>query len=123
MSDNNTDNGGKTEDRAPPPEAGKKPEKTKEQVNRENMKMIAASQFAYTLTIGTCFFGWLGHWVGMKLGGAPWNVILMLLLASLAFVGEVYRMWLMFNPKNDDSDKKDGSKKNKNGSSKDDKSK
>jgi F0F1-type ATP synthase assembly protein I len=87
------------------------PKKTPEERNRDNVNMIAASQFAYTLVIGTCFFGFVGHWLGNKLGGAPWNAILMLLLGSLAFVGEMYRMFVMFSPKKEKKDEsKDASK-------------
>ncbi|MBX3073373.1 AtpZ/AtpI family protein [Candidatus Obscuribacterales bacterium] len=84
------------------------PTKTPEERARENVNMIAASQFAYTLTIGTVLFGFVGMWLGNKLGGAPWNILLMLLLGGMAFAGEVYRMYIMFTPKKPKKPEGDG---------------
>jgi F0F1-type ATP synthase assembly protein I len=96
MKDDNTSKEGHSAESTAPKAP---PKKTPEERNAENVKMIAASQFAYTLTIGTVLFGFVGMWIGNKLGGAPWNILLMLLLGGMAFAGEVYRMYIMFTPK------------------------
>jgi F0F1-type ATP synthase assembly protein I len=111
MKDENTSKEGPSEGSKPPKAP---PPKTPEERARENVNMIAASQFAYTLTIGTVLFGFVGMWLGNKLGGAPWNILLMLLLGCMAFAGEVYRMYIMFTPKKPkkpEGDVKDGGKK------------
>ncbi len=110
MKDENTSKEGQS-DGSKSPESP--PTKTPEERARENVNMIAASQFAYTLTIGTVLFGFVGMWLGNKLGGAPWNILLMLLLGGMAFAGEVYRMYIMFTPKKPkkpDGDGKGGGK-------------
>lgn len=68
----------------------------------DTRQYLVASQFAYTLVIATCLLGYAGHWLGDKLGGSPWNIILMLLLGFLGFAGEMWRMVTMFSNKKKD---------------------
>ena len=57
------------------------------------MAYMAMSQFAYTLVIVTCLFGYAGHWFGTKvLGGSPWDVLLMIILGGLGMGLEMWRM-------------------------------
>lgn len=57
------------------------------------MAYMALSQFAYTLVIVTCIFGWIGHLIGEHLlGGSPWDFILMLILGGLGMGLEMWRM-------------------------------
>lgn len=109
MKEDNTKENDSKSGSQPNPFGRKPPPEKTPQERRDNINMIAASQFAYTLTIGTLLFGFAGMWLGNKLGGAPWNMLLMLLFGSLAFVGEVYRMYIMFTPKKpkDDGAKRD----------------
>ncbi len=96
-------NGGKR------PEEPKKPDPEEERRNRN--RMLAGSQFAYTLVIGSLVFGYIGHWLGKFLGGGLWSVSLMILLGGLGFVAEMWRMITFFSdkskkPKDDDKSPK-----------------
>ncbi len=95
---------------------------TPEEERRERFHWIAASQFAYTLVGATLLLGWLGHWLGNKLGGEPWNLILMLLFGGTGFVIEMWRMIRMFTPKDDKKNGKDSNKDQKGGKDNDKKS-
>lgn len=54
---------------------------------------MAMTQFAYTLVIVTCSFGYAGHWIGKTLlGGSPWDFLLMLLLGGLGMTLDMWRM-------------------------------
>ncbi|MDZ4833765.1 MAG: AtpZ/AtpI family protein [Candidatus Melainabacteria bacterium] len=78
----------------------------------QTRQWLSASQFAYTLALGTFALGFAGHWIGAELlGGRPWDVLLMLLFGALAFCAEIYRMMVMFSPKKEDTQKPDASKK------------
>lgn len=75
--------------------------------NRLNWrKALVGSQFAYTLVIATVLMGWIGHWLGSLLGGAPWTMILMLLLGGAGFAAEMWRMLKFFSTR--DGDDNDG---------------
>ena len=111
MKDDNTNKEGPSTGTPNPFAPKPPPKKTPEERARDNVSMVAASQFAYTLTIGTLLFGFIGMWLGNKLGGAPWNILFMLLFGGMAFVGEVYRMYHMFTPKKPKSDGKGDSAK------------
>ncbi len=80
------------------PEQPKKPDPEEERKNRN--RMLAGSQFAYTLVIGSLVFGYIGHWLGTLLGGGLWSVSLMILLGGLGFVAEMWRMITFFSDKN-----------------------
>jgi|AGTN01.3.fsa_nt_gi hypothetical protein len=84
----------------------KKPKDDKEgERNRKSWRSaLAASQFAYTLVIATLLMGWIGHWLGSLLGGGLWSTILMFVLGAAGFVGEMWRMYKFFGPKDGDDD-------------------
>lgn len=87
----------------------KKPNDDKErQRNRKGLQSaLVASQFAYTLVIATLLMGWLGHWLGSLLGGGLWSTILMFLLGTAGFVGEMWRMYKFFTRPTDSDDDND----------------
>lgn len=110
MEQKNTDGDGKD-----PKHVEKKepPKVDKEADRRERANMVYASQFAYTIVIGTFLLGWLGKWVGTKLGGEGLSTTLMLLFGAIGFSAEMYRMWRMFAPPgNKDKKGKDAGDKN-----------
>jgi hypothetical protein len=80
------------------PEQPPKPDPEEERKNRN--RMLAGSQFAYTLVIGSLVFGYIGHWLGTLLGGGLWSVSLMILLGGIGFVAEMWRMINFFSDKN-----------------------
>lgn len=62
---------------------------------------LIMSQFAYTLVIVTLLFGYCGHWLGKTfLGGEPMSTVLMLVLGTLGFGLEIYRMVKMIKSDN-----------------------
>jgi F0F1-type ATP synthase assembly protein I len=85
---------------------------------KDAVNIAAASQFAYTLVFATLILGYCGHWIGTKLGGPPWNVLLMLIFGGIGFGAEMYRMLRMFSPKKEDKNtsKKDDKNDSKKGS-------
>lgn len=89
-----------------PPDGERKGTENEDDQRRNRLHWAVASQFAYTLVIASCVLGYAGHWLGNQLGGSPWNFILMLLFGGIGFAAEVYRMIIMFSPK-DKTGKKD----------------
>ena len=75
-----------------------KPDPEEERKNRN--RMLAGSQFAYSLVIGSLVFGYIGHWLGTLLGGGLWSVSLMILLGGIGFAAEMWRMIKFFSDKN-----------------------
>ncbi|MBX9670108.1 MAG: AtpZ/AtpI family protein [Candidatus Obscuribacterales bacterium] len=90
---------------------------TPEEERRERFQWVAASQFAYTLVGATLLLGWLGHWLGNKLG-EPWNLILMLLFGGTGFVLEMWRMIRFVTPKDNKKDKSEDADKGDKGNDK-----